>query len=125
MIFAAEQVAEGVGYFGLGAFGQLSRSIGFAHQALCAIAVAFVKSNTRERKPATCGERLVAAETRRTMTALALHGLRVDGVIANRLVPRLEARADADKDVPGPRIKVGRAEPAAGASAPGGPEPAA
>lgn len=32
-------------------------------------------------------ERLVAAETRRTMTALALHGLRVDGVIANRLVP--------------------------------------
>lgn len=32
-------------------------------------------------------ERMVAAETRRTMTALALHGLRVDGVIANRLVP--------------------------------------
>ncbi|MGI8815365.1 MAG: ArsA family ATPase [Pseudonocardia sp.] len=32
-------------------------------------------------------ERLVAAETRRTMTALALHGLRVDGVIANRVAP--------------------------------------
>ncbi|MEU5692642.1 ArsA family ATPase [Actinosynnema sp. NPDC020468] len=32
-------------------------------------------------------ERVVAAETRRTVTALALQGVRVDGVIANRLVP--------------------------------------
>lgn len=32
-------------------------------------------------------ERVVAAETRRTLTALALHGVRVDGLIANRLVP--------------------------------------
>ncbi|WNV83558.1 ArsA family ATPase [Umezawaea sp. Da 62-37] len=32
-------------------------------------------------------ERVVAAETRRTLTALALRGIRVDGVIANRLVP--------------------------------------
>ncbi len=32
-------------------------------------------------------ERVVAAETRRTLTALALHGLHVDGVVANRLVP--------------------------------------
>jgi arsenite/tail-anchored protein-transporting ATPase len=32
-------------------------------------------------------ERVVAAETRRTLTALALHGLRVDGLVANRLVP--------------------------------------
>jgi arsenite-transporting ATPase len=32
-------------------------------------------------------ERMVAAETRRTMTALALHGLRVDGVVANRAAP--------------------------------------
>jgi len=31
-------------------------------------------------------ERMVAAETRRTLTALALHGLRVDGLVANRLV---------------------------------------
>jgi arsenite/tail-anchored protein-transporting ATPase len=30
-------------------------------------------------------ERVVAAETRRTLTALALHGLRVDGLIANRV----------------------------------------
>jgi len=34
-------------------------------------------------------ERLVAAESRRTMTALALHGLRVDGIIANRVVPSI------------------------------------
>ncbi|TWF74136.1 arsenite efflux ATP-binding protein ArsA [Pseudonocardia hierapolitana] len=32
-------------------------------------------------------ERVVAAETRRTLTALALHGLRVDGLVANRIVP--------------------------------------
>lgn len=32
-------------------------------------------------------ERVVAAETRRTMTALALHGLRVDGIVVNRVVP--------------------------------------
>ena len=33
-------------------------------------------------------ERLVVAETRRTLAALALRGIRVDGLIANRLVPR-------------------------------------
>jgi arsenite/tail-anchored protein-transporting ATPase len=32
-------------------------------------------------------ERVVAAETRRTITALALHGLRVDGIVANRVMP--------------------------------------
>ncbi len=32
-------------------------------------------------------ERVVAAETRRTLTALALHGLRVDDLVANRIVP--------------------------------------
>lgn len=32
-------------------------------------------------------ERVVAAETRRTLTALALHGLRVDGMVANRVLP--------------------------------------
>jgi arsenite/tail-anchored protein-transporting ATPase len=38
-------------------------------------------------------ERLVAAESRRTMTALALHGLRVDGIIANRVVPPIAPSA--------------------------------
>ncbi|MCY7342422.1 MAG: ArsA family ATPase [Pseudonocardia sp.] len=32
-------------------------------------------------------ERVVVAETRRTLTALALHGLRVDGLVVNRVVP--------------------------------------
>ncbi|WP_214368529.1 ArsA family ATPase [Pseudonocardia sp. H11422] len=32
-------------------------------------------------------ERVVAAESRRTLTALALHGLRVDGLVANRVLP--------------------------------------
>lgn len=32
-------------------------------------------------------ERVVAAETRRTLTALALHGLRVDDLVVNRIVP--------------------------------------
>jgi arsenite/tail-anchored protein-transporting ATPase len=32
-------------------------------------------------------ERVVAAETRRTLTALALHGLNVDGLVANRVLP--------------------------------------
>lgn len=32
-------------------------------------------------------ERVVAAETRRTLTALALHGLQVDGLVANLVLP--------------------------------------
>ena len=32
-------------------------------------------------------ERVVAAETRRTLTALALLGLRVDGLVVNRMLP--------------------------------------
>lgn len=32
-------------------------------------------------------ERMVVAETRRTLTALALRGIRVDGIVANRLMP--------------------------------------
>ncbi|TCP55116.1 arsenite efflux ATP-binding protein ArsA [Tamaricihabitans halophyticus] len=34
-------------------------------------------------------ERLVVSETRRTLTALALRGIQVDGVIANRLAPKV------------------------------------
>jgi arsenite-transporting ATPase len=39
-------------------------------------------------------ERVVVAETRRTLTALALHGLRIDGLVANRLVPAPPPDAD-------------------------------
>ncbi len=38
-------------------------------------------------------ERVVAAETRRSVTALALQGIRVDGLLVNRLVPELADRA--------------------------------
>ena len=37
-------------------------------------------------------ERVVAAETRRTMSALSLQGIRVDGLIVNRVVPDLGGR---------------------------------
>ncbi|UZJ23560.1 ArsA family ATPase [Rhodococcus antarcticus] len=37
-------------------------------------------------------ERVVLAETTRTLTALALHGLRVDGVVANRVLPAPRSR---------------------------------
>lgn len=37
-------------------------------------------------------ERVVLAETRRTVTSLALHGLRIDGVVANRVLPVPQAR---------------------------------
>lgn len=43
-------------------------------------------------------ERVVLSETRRTLTALALHGLRVDGILANRVLP---APTGADGAVPG------------------------
>lgn len=39
-------------------------------------------------------ERVVLAETRRTLTSLALHGLRVDGVVANRVLPAGAAGSD-------------------------------
>ncbi|MCA1671844.1 MAG: ArsA family ATPase, partial [Actinobacteria bacterium] len=38
-------------------------------------------------------ERVVVAETRRSVTALALQGIRVDGLLANRLVPAPVQRA--------------------------------
>ncbi|MGH3796359.1 MAG: ArsA family ATPase [Pseudonocardiaceae bacterium] len=38
-------------------------------------------------------ERVVAAETRRSVTVLALQGIRVDGLLANRLVPEVAGTA--------------------------------
>jgi arsenite-transporting ATPase len=40
-------------------------------------------------------ERVVLAEARRTLTALALHGVRVDGAIANRVLPGAGCSDDA------------------------------
>jgi arsenite/tail-anchored protein-transporting ATPase len=52
-------------------------------------------------------ERVVAAETRRTLSALALQGIRVDGLVANRLVP--EADPD-DHGAAGEWLRTRRAE---------------
>lgn len=43
----------------------------------------------------TTPERVVVAETMRTMTALAVQGIRVDGLIANRLIPVFGPRRGA------------------------------
>lgn len=58
-------------------------------------------------------ERVVVAETRRTLTALALHGLRVDGLVANRLVP---APAPGDAGVAAGWMRARAAEQAAALS---------
>ncbi len=62
--------------------------------ALDALAEQLQRAARPARRPATTSirlvltpERVVAAETRRTLTALALHGLRVDGLVANRVLP--------------------------------------
>ncbi len=54
-------------------------------------------------------ERVVAAETRRAVTALTLQGIRVDGLIANRLVPALDP-ADADAGAAASWLHTRRAE---------------
>lgn len=51
-------------------------------------------------------ERVVAAETRRTLTALALQGIRVDGLVANRLLPD----AGAGRGVAANWLRTRRAE---------------
>ncbi|HEY0452062.1 ArsA family ATPase [Actinophytocola sp.] len=45
-------------------------------------------------------ERLVVAETRRTLAALALRGIRVDSLVANRLVPRARTRLRGRASIP-------------------------
>jgi arsenite/tail-anchored protein-transporting ATPase len=52
------------------------------------------RSRTTVRLVAT-PERVVMAETRRTLTALAVQGIRVDGLIANRLIPVFGPRRGA------------------------------
>jgi arsenite-transporting ATPase len=52
-------------------------------------------------------ERVVAAETRRTLTALALLGLRVDGLVVNRMVPGPPADAGGG----GGAVAAGRGQP--------------
>ncbi|NUT95282.1 MAG: ArsA family ATPase [Saccharothrix sp.] len=61
-------------------------ALGRLAESLEQLRVLLTSSSTSVRLVLT-PERVVAAETRRTVTALALQGIRVDGVVANRLVP--------------------------------------
>lgn len=61
-------------------------------------------------------ERVVLAETRRTLTSLALHGLRVDGVLANRVLPTPNDAGQAEEQGTGPAwdwLRIRGAEQAA------------
>ncbi len=55
-------------------------------------------------------ERVVAAETRRTLSALALQDIRVDTVIANRLVPAFESGTADEPGAAGQWLATRRAE---------------
>ena len=68
----------------LGRFGELRKLAAELAQLRAALADPEVTGVRLVLTP----ERLVVAETRRTLTALALRGIRVDALIANRLVPR-------------------------------------
>jgi arsenite-transporting ATPase len=70
------------------ALGRLAERLGALRAALAD------RSRTTVRL-VTTPERVVVAETMRTLTALAVQGIRVDGVIANRLVPVFGARRGA------------------------------
>jgi arsenite/tail-anchored protein-transporting ATPase len=52
-------------------------------------------------------ERVVVAETRRTLTSLALQGIRVDGVVANRLVPDFAGAGRTPDGLPDPLVGGG------------------
>lgn len=57
-------------------------------QRLAALREMLVDTATTSVRLVLTPERVVIAETRRTLTALALQGIRVDGVLANRVVPK-------------------------------------
>lgn len=57
-------------------------------ERLAALRGMLVDSATTSVRLVLTPERVVIAETTRTLTALALQGIRVDGVIANRVVPK-------------------------------------
>ena len=63
------------------ALGQLAKHLGELRRLL-------VNPNVTSVRLVLTPERLVVAETRRTLAALALRGIRVDSLVANRLVPR-------------------------------------
>jgi arsenite/tail-anchored protein-transporting ATPase len=63
------------------AIGRLAKHLGELRRLL-------INPNVTSVRLVLTPERLVVAETRRTLAALALRGIRVDSLVANRLVPR-------------------------------------
>ena len=66
---------------------EVADALGRLAEQVAALRAMLADHHTTSIRLVLTPERLVAAESRRTMTALALHGLRVDGIIANRVVP--------------------------------------
>jgi arsenite-transporting ATPase len=62
-------------------------ALGRLAERLDALRAALVDRSRTSVRLVMTPERVVAAETRRTLRALAVQGIRVDGVVANRLVP--------------------------------------
>lgn len=76
-------------------FNDVADAVGRLAERLTALREMLTATETGVRVVATA-EPVVAAETRRTLTALALHRLRVDAVLVNRVVPDPKsARGDA------------------------------
>ncbi len=70
-------------------------ALGRLAERLVALRAALADRSRTTVRLITTPERVVAAETMRTMTALAVQGVRVDGVIANRLIPVFGPRRGA------------------------------
>jgi len=62
-------------------------ALGRLAERLTALRAALADRSRTTVRLVTTPERVVTAETQRTLTALAVQGIRVDGLIANRLVP--------------------------------------
>lgn len=75
------------GLFG-GNLDGLARSVSSLAEHLTSLRELLTDSRTTTVRLVLTPERLVVAETRRTLSALALRGIRVDGLIANRLSPK-------------------------------------
>jgi arsenite-transporting ATPase len=65
-----------------------AEALGGLAERLASLRRMLVDSSVTSVRLVLTPERVVIAETRRTLTALALQGIRVDGVIANRVVPK-------------------------------------
>jgi arsenite-transporting ATPase len=70
-------------------------ALGRLAERLTALRAALADRSRTTVRLVTTPERVVTAETQRTLTALAVQGIRVDGLVANRLVPVFGPRRGA------------------------------